>query len=89
MRNVEFAKQILPFKFIFQNLRSQIERVAKFLEKDLTEEQLTRLTDHLRFANFEKNESVNLESVRREGIVMNNNNANIKFIRKGLKNHYF
>ena len=67
-----------------QDLRGQIKRVASFLNKKLTEEQLTRLTDHLRFAAFEKNESVNLESVRREGIVMNNDKANIKFVRKGF-----
>ena len=67
-----------------QDLRGQIKRVASFLDKKLTEKQLHRLTDHLRFAAFETNESVNLESIRREGIVMNNDKANIKFVRKGF-----
>ena len=73
-------------------MRGQIERVAKFLGKTLTEEQLTRLTEHLKIASFEKNESVNLEDVRRDGVAFNNTKSDVKFIRKGKtgdwKNHF-
>ena len=65
-------------------MSGEIQRVAKFLDKMLTDDQqLIRLTDHLRFENFEKNESVNLENVRRQGVIMNNNENQIKFVRKG------
>ena len=65
-------------------MSGEIQRVAKFLDKMLTDDQqLIRLTDHLRIENFEKNESVNLENVRRQGVIMNNNENQIKFVRKG------
>ena len=47
--------------------------------KELTEEQLTKLTDHLRIDNFEKNESVNNESAKKMGMMSQEG----KFIRKG------
>ena len=52
--------------------------MAKFLGKTLTEEQLTRLTEHLKIASFEKNESVNLEDVRRDGVAFNNTKLDVK-----------
>jgi hypothetical protein len=72
----------LIIKFALKDLRGQIERVAKFLDKKLTEEQLTRLTEHLRIANFVKNEAVNMENASRKGEFMNDEGSN-KFIRKG------
>jgi hypothetical protein len=49
------------------------------LGKELTDEQLTKLTDHLRIDNFEKNESVNNESGKKMGMMSQEG----KFIRKG------
>ena len=66
--------------------------MAKFLGKTLSEEQLVRLTEHLKIANFEKNESVNMEDVRRDGVAFNNTKSDVKFVRKGKtgdwKNHF-
>ena len=62
-----------------QNLRGEIEKIAQFLGKNLTDEQLTKLTAHLRFDSFAKNETVNLEIGKEIG-VMNNSGH---FMRKG------
>ncbi len=75
-------EQLIIYKFVLKDLRGQIERVAKFLDKKLTEEQLTQLTEHLRIANFEKNEAVNMENASRKSEFMNDEGSN-KFIRKG------
>jgi len=53
--------------------------VADFLDKKLTDDQLTTLTEHLRFDNFKKNESVNNEVGKKMGWM----NPDGKFIRKG------
>ena len=60
-------------------MRGEIEKVAKFLDKTLSEEQITKLTEHLRFDNFEKNPSVNLEIGKKLGFM----NEDGKFVRKG------
>jgi hypothetical protein len=53
--------------------------VAAFLNQKPTDEQLDKITEHLRFDNFEKNESVNNEPVKKLGLM----NLDGKFIRKG------
>ena len=62
-------------------MRGEIAKVAAFLDKSLTEEELDKLTEHLKFDNFEKNESVNNESGKKFGLM----NPDGKFIRKGTK----
>lgn len=62
-----------------QDLRGEIQKVAKFLEKCLTEEQLDQLTEHLKFDNFEKNPSVNNEAPKKMGLLSSDG----KFLRKG------
>ena len=70
-------------KLLWQNLRGEIERVAFFLDKTLTEELLIRLTEHLRIASFKMNEAVNMENASRKSEFMNNVEDSNKFIRKG------
>jgi len=69
-------------------LRGEIAKVAKFLNKTLTDDQLTNLTEHLRFDNFKKNEAVNNEAPKKMGLFNKHGN----FIRKGKtgdwKNHF-
>ncbi|KAI9563009.1 hypothetical protein GHT06_010465 [Daphnia sinensis] len=71
-----------------RDLRGEIEKVAAFLGKSLSEEQLVALTEHLKFENFQKNESVNNESGKKTGAF----NQEGRFIRKGKtgdwKNHF-
>jgi Sulfotransferase domain len=71
-----------------QDLRGGIEKVARFLQKPLTDDQLTRLTEHLRFENLSKNKAVNYESFKEIGIM----NRDGHFVRKGKtgdwKNHF-
>lgn len=63
-----------------QDLRGEIQKIAKFLGKTLTEDQLVKLTEHLRFDNFAKNETVNCEIGKEIGLMNNSGN----FIRKGI-----
>jgi hypothetical protein len=60
-------------------LRGEIVKVVAFLNQTPTDEQLNKITEHLRFDNFEKNESVNNEPVKKLGLM----NLDGKFIRKG------
>ncbi len=64
-----------------RDLRGQLEKMAKFLGKDLSQDQLDRLREHLKFENIEKNESVNFEHGKKTGFM---NEDQGKFIRKGI-----
>jgi len=68
-----------------QNLRGEIEKVAKFLNKKLTEDQINLLREHLRFDNFQKNESVNNEAAKKVGEFHNDG----RFIRNGNDLNYY
>ncbi|KAI9555126.1 hypothetical protein GHT06_017641 [Daphnia sinensis] len=78
----------LFYEDLKKDLRGEIEKVAKFLGKSLSEEQLTDLREHLRFDNFAKNESVNMEAAKQFGGMKMDGH----FIRKGKtgdwKNHF-
>jgi hypothetical protein len=60
-------------------LRGELEKIAKFLGKHLSEGQLTQLVKHLRIDSFTKNEAVNNEFLRELGLM----NTDGRFIRKG------
>lgn len=60
-------------------MRGEILKVANFLSKSLSDEQLGKLAEHLHFDNFQKNESVNNESGKKTGAM----NQDGHFIRKG------
>jgi len=65
-----------------QNLRIEIQKVADFLEKPLTEDELTKLEQHLQLDNFKGNVMVNQEMGKFTGLM--NMDAGINFIRKGI-----
>ena len=67
-----------------QNLSGEIQKISQFLGKQLSENQVTLLLEHLRFDSFAKNQSVNWESGKKAGILHNSNDLN--FIRKGISN---
>ena len=60
-------------------MKSVIEKVSKFLDSSLSEDQLEQLVDHLDIKNFRNNRAVNLESVKVMGFMDNEGS----FIRKG------
>lgn len=64
-----------------QDLRGGIQKVASFLGKSLSEEQLMKLTEHLRVDQFAKNEAVNYEVCKELGFMNNSGH----FIRKGIQ----
>ena len=63
----------------YQDLRGEVERVAKFLNKSLSKETTTKLVEHLKFSNIAKNDSVNFEVGKKMGFMNEDGN----FIRKG------
>lgn len=64
-----------------KDLRSEIKKVAEFLGISITEDQLQKLLDHLKFENIAKNESVNFEVGKKVGFM----HDDAKFIRKGIE----
>jgi len=70
------------------DLRGEIVKIATFLGKSLTDEQLTKLTEHLGFNKMKNNAAVNNEIGKEFGILKQKGH----FIRKGItgdwKNHF-
>jgi len=62
-----------------QDLRGGIVKIANFLGKSLTDQQLTKLTEHLGFDSMKKNSAVNNEIGKEFGILKQQGH----FIRKG------
>ncbi|KOB70912.1 Retinol dehydratase [Operophtera brumata] len=75
-----FIKDLFILTPYFEHdLPSSIRRVAEFLGKDLTHEQMERLCEHLSIDNFKNNPSVNFEDLREFGML----DSREQFIRKG------
>ena len=67
------------FEEMKRDLRKVIERVAKFLEKELSENDIQMLLNHLDFNNFKNNPAVNNEVWKSFGLATQEGS----FIRKG------
>ncbi|KAF7285934.1 hypothetical protein GWI33_008907 [Rhynchophorus ferrugineus] len=65
------------------NLRSSIEKISGFLEKQYSSSKLDLLEDHLKFENFKNNKSVNFGSFEAAGVCLKNEAG---FVRKGQTN---
>ncbi len=63
----------------WQDLPTEIKKIATFLGKKLTEEQIGKLVDHVRMDKFSKNESVNMDREIKAGLA----NEGYTFVRKG------
>jgi len=72
-----------------RDLRSQIHRVAEFLGKSYSDDQVDKLASHLHIDNFKNNPFVNMEQFRGTEAMHNDRGS---FIRKGKtgdwKNHF-
>ncbi|XP_043207700.1 sulfotransferase 1E1-like [Amphibalanus amphitrite] len=79
----------LFFEDMKKDLRAQLRKVAAFLGKSYSEEQIDKLASHLHIDNFKKNPYVNMEHINASGAV---NTDRGSFIRKGKtgdwKNHF-
>ncbi len=60
-----------------QDLEGSVRKMAKFLQKDLNDEQVAKLVKHLSFDEMKNNKTVNFESV------VTDFSADGKFMRKG------
>ncbi|PZC81680.1 hypothetical protein B5X24_HaOG212124 [Helicoverpa armigera] len=69
----------LFYEELSQDLPAVIRRVADFLGKQINEEQIPRLCEHLNIKNFKNNKSVNFEDTRDVGLLASDET----FIRKG------
>ena len=58
-------------------------KIAKHLNVTMSEDQLTKLLDHLRIEKFKENTSVNMEDVRKSGIGLFPDRG-LSFVRKGI-----
>ncbi|CAK1581654.1 unnamed protein product [Parnassius mnemosyne] len=70
----------LFYEELSKDLPTAIRRVADFLGKTYTTEQIDKLCDHLNIDNFKNNKSVNYDLMRELGILISNEQS---FIRKG------
>ena len=60
----------LFYEDLKKDLRGETLKVAKYLNVTMTEDQLTKLLDHLRIERFKENNSVNMEDVRKSQVGM-------------------
>lgn len=74
-------KSILSLhKLLLQDLPGVVQKVAKFLGKALSEEEVKQLTDHCSFSSMSKNKAVNNEQIM---AIETERAKGIKFMRKG------
>ncbi|CAK1581631.1 unnamed protein product [Parnassius mnemosyne] len=69
----------LFYEDLSKDLPACVRRIAKFLDKEITEEQIEKLCEHLNIDNFKKNKSVNFDNLNDAGLL----NEKESFIRKG------
>ena len=67
---------VIPQK---QDIRKEIGKIAAFLNKTITDEQMEKLVDHVRVDKFSKNQSVNMTMEIKSGFT----NEGHSFVRKG------
>ncbi|KAI5646173.1 sulfotransferase domain-containing protein [Phthorimaea operculella] len=71
----------LFYEELCKDLPAGVRKVATFLNKELTEDQIARLCDHLSIENFKKNKSVNMDEIKSFSGMMTSNEDS--FVRKG------
>ncbi|KAM3963076.1 sulfotransferase 1C4-like [Aphomia sociella] len=69
----------LFYEELSKDLPAIVRRVAQFLNKPVTEEQVVRLCDHLHIDNFKRNPSVNFDELKVFGML----DRTQHFVRKG------
>ena len=71
---------LIFYEDLKRDLRGEIKKMATYLGRDLSESQLDRLREHLKFDSIEKNPTVNNEGALKSG----NLNDEFKFMRTGM-----
>ncbi|KPJ06272.1 Sulfotransferase 1C4 [Papilio machaon] len=69
----------LFYEDLSKDLAACAHRIAKFLNKEVTDEQIEKLCDHLKIDNFKKNNSVNFKDMQQIGVFSTKGS----FIREG------
>ncbi|XP_065058926.1 sulfotransferase 1B1-like [Rhopilema esculentum] len=71
---------IIFYEEMKKDLSAVVKKVGKFLKKEVTEEQVEKLVEHLSFKTMKNNKTVNNEAIRGVAFVPGQNGS---FIRKG------
>lgn len=76
---------VIIFVLFFQDLASVIRKTALFFDKTFSDEQVTKLADHLSVSNMKDNDAVNFKSVVDvfQGLLRKETKSEIEFIRNG------
>nr|CAD7575416.1 unnamed protein product [Timema californicum] len=69
----------LFYEDINKDLPSTVRKVAQFLNKSLSEEQVAQMSKHLNIENFRRNPAVNMDFLKEVGLL---NSGEQSFIRK-------
>nr|CAD7263521.1 unnamed protein product [Timema shepardi] len=70
----------LFYEDINKDLPGTVRKVAQFLNKSLSEEQVAQMSKHLNIENFRRNPAVNMDFLKEVGLL---NSGEQSFIRKG------
>nr|CAD7600743.1 unnamed protein product [Timema genevievae] len=70
----------LFYEDINKDLPGTVRKVAQFLNKSLSEEQVAQMSQHLNIENFRRNPAVNMDFLKEVGLL---NSGEQSFIRKG------
>ncbi|XP_011068913.1 PREDICTED: estrogen sulfotransferase-like [Acromyrmex echinatior] len=78
--NLRNSKNLLFlfYEEVINDFPKAIKKVAKFLDKTYTDEEINKVTNHLNIKNFRNNPMVNFSELKDCGIIKDNS-----FIRKG------
>nr|CAD7460375.1 unnamed protein product [Timema tahoe] len=71
----------LFYEDINKDLPGTVRKVAQFLNKSLSEEQVAQMSQHLNIENFRRNPAVNMDFLKEVGLL---NSGEQSFIRKGV-----
>nr|CAD7402381.1 unnamed protein product [Timema cristinae] len=70
----------LFYEDINKDLPGTVKKVAQFLNKSLSDEQVAQMSKHLNIENFRRNPAVNMDFLKEVGLL---NSGEQSFIRKG------
>ncbi|XP_039248783.2 uncharacterized protein LOC120326527 [Styela clava] len=78
----------VTYEDLKKDLRKEVESIAKFLEKKLSDKQMDAISEHCTFGSMSKNKSTNMSAAAKYGMDLTKS----KFMRKGevgdWKNHF-
>lgn len=78
----------LKYEDLKKDLKKVIRQIAKFLNRDLNQEDVEKLANHLSFDSMQKNPALNREKMIKLKGHLSNLDCEAKFFRKGITGDY-